>query len=391
MSDLLWVIELAGAMLVWVRTRGSSRRQQQAGWLMAAGLVLGALPDALEVMRGRSFFAALFESWQAFDSSALSLAGLLSLLLGIARLTTAPGRTDNSDAKFHSLANVAADAIITIDEHGTIQSFNLCAERMFGRSAESMIGQKLHPIIPERYRRLHDDGVSRVSRSGETPFDGETREFHALRKDGSEFPIELTVASWFGEDRRLSFIGIIRDITERKRLEAELRQLATTDPLTGILNRRRFTELTTQEIHRAHRLRHPLTLIMLDIDWFKRINDAFGHTVGDCVIQSLASACASELREIDILGRLGGEEFAVVLPELGASGSLEVAERLRQKVEGLQITLNDGRIVRFTCSLGVAVLKDTDQSPDTLLVRADNALYRAKRDGRNCVRAASDS
>lgn len=388
MSDLPWVITLAGAMFVWARTRGASRRPQQAGRLMAAGLVLAALPGALDVMRRRGFFAAILESWQAFDLQALSLAGLLSLLLGIARLTTAPGRMDSCEARFQSLANVAADAIITIDEHGTILSFNPCAERMFGRSAESMIGQKLHIIIPERYRCLHDAGVARVARSGETPFNGQTREFHALRGDGSEFPIELTVASWFGEDRGLSFVGIIRDITEHKRLEAELRQLATTDPLTGILNRRRFTELTTREMHRARWLRHPLTLIMLDIDWFKRINDTFGHAVGDTVIQSLASACAGELRDIDIIGRLGGEEFAVLLPELGDTRSFEVAERLRQKVEGLQITLDDGRIVRFTCSVGVAVLEDSDQSPDALLVRADNALYRAKRDGRNCVRVS---
>lgn len=328
--------------------------------------------------------------WAILGLQILSLLGVPLLFLAIARRTAAAGRTE-SDARFRSLAGVAADAVITIGEHGIVLSFNHCAEKMFGRSAKSMIGQNLHVIIPERYRALHDAGIARICRSGETPFNGETREFHALRLDGSEFPIELTVASWTREDdQSLSFVGIIRDTTERKRMEAELRRLATTDSLTGILNRRRFTEVAAQEMHRARRLHHPLALIMLDIDWFKRVNDTFGHAAGDKIIQSVARACAEELREIDIVGRLGGEEFAVLLPELGSPRVLEVAERLRRRIEGLHVAVDERNVVRYTCSLGVADLQDGDPSSDALLIRADAALYRAKRDGRNCVRTASD-
>lgn len=207
-----------------------------------------------------------------------------------------------------------------------------------------------------------------------------------MRRDGREFPIELTVATWADEGGRLFFIGIIRDITERKQLEEDLRRMATTDSMTGVYNRRRFLELMVQEMHRAHRMIHPLALIMLDIDLFKRINDTYGHAIGDEVIKSLTRACTSELREIDIFGRIGGEEFAILLPELRREQGLEVAERLRRKIETLEVEANDRRIVRFTVSMGVAVLGMDDRIPELFFARADVALYHAKEDGRNCVK-----
>ena len=180
-------------------------------------------------------------------------------------------------------------------------------------------------------------------------------------------------------------ISVLLDITERKRMEAELRRLATTDVLTGAFNRRHFMTVAQTETERAERHHHPLSVLMLDIDHFKRINDTHGHPAGDEAIRALAATVTATVRTIDILGRLGGEEFAVVLPETGLDEALVVAERLRQAVAAIRIPAGDGDIA-FTTSIGVAERLD-DSTVETILSRADMALYSAKRSGRNKVAA----
>lgn len=377
---------MVGAAFIWRSMRRSPRRMQSGGWLILIGIGLIALHDILTRMPAQVSAAAASCAWPALATQTMYMSGVLSLLFGIIKGMETTIRLGHSEERFHSLTSVAADAIITIDENSTIFSFNQCAESMFGRSAETMIGSKLHVIIPERYRSLHDTGVAGMGRKGGAPFGGQTRELHALRRDGSEFPIGLTVASWADEGGRLFFIGIIRDITERKQREDDLRRMATTDAMTGIYNRRRFVELMVQEMHRAHRMLHPLALIMLDIDSFKRVNDSYGHAIGDEVLKSLARACTGELREMDFVGRLGGEEFAILLPELGREQGIDVAERLRRKIETLVVETSDGKTVRFTASMGVAVLEENDRMAESFFGRADASLYHAKHDGRNCVR-----
>lgn len=385
-NNLVWIFELTGAAFIMGSIRRFPRRMQSGGWLIFIGIGLVALRDMLESLFPQTLAAASPYAWPILPTQAIYMLGILLLLLGIVKGMKTTTRLGNSEERFHSLTRVAADAIITIDENNTILSFNQCAENMFGRPAETMIGGKLHVIIPERYRSLHDAGVAGMGRKGGAPFGGQTKEFHALRRDGSEFPIELTVAGWANEVGRRFFIGIIRDITKRKQLEDDLRRMATTDAMTGIYNRRHFLELMIQEMHRAHRMLRPLALIMLDIDLFKRVNDSYGHAIGDEVIKSLTRACTSELREIDIFGRIGGEEFAILLPELRHEQGLEVAERLRRKIETLVIEANDKAIIHFTASMGVAVLEEDDRIPESFFARADAALYHAKKDGRNCVK-----
>ncbi len=188
------------------------------------------------------------------------------------------------------------------------------------------------------------------------------------------------------DGRPVGIIGVVTDISERKALERELRRLATTDTLTDAFNRRHFMTSAAHEFARAGRHGHDMTVIMLDIDYFKRINDAHGHAVGDDAIRALVAACRVALREHDVLGRLGGEEFAVLLPETGMAGALDTAERLRALVAAIALTLENGARVGFTVSLGVATLGD-DRDFEALLARADAALYRAKAGGRNRVEA----
>jgi len=179
--------------------------------------------------------------------------------------------------------------------------------------------------------------------------------------------------------------GISTDITEQKKMEDNLRKLATTDGLTGIFNRRHFLELTEKEARRAHRYRNNLGFLMLDIDYFKKVNDTFGHAVGDLAIQAFARVGVETLRDADLFGRYGGEEFVATLPETPTEGVEILAERIRKAVADIRIETDDGKIVQFTTSIGATMLGDGGEDVEKALSRADEALYEAKEGGRNKV------
>ncbi|MCR6629050.1 MAG: GGDEF domain-containing protein [Magnetospirillum sp.] len=167
---------------------------------------------------------------------------------------------------------------------------------------------------------------------------------------------------------------------------AELEVLASRDPLTNTSNLRHFHHLAGMELEHARRMGRSFALLALDIDHFKRINDSYGHAAGDSALKAFAAACRTALREPDILGRLGGEEFAVALPNTGAEGALVIAERLRRLVEELRPPLSGGDTLSFTVSIGVATCgPDSYPGIPDLLARADEALYAAKKAGRNRV------
>lgn len=174
---------------------------------------------------------------------------------------------------------------------------------------------------------------------------------------------------------------------ENARLFEEVQRLANTDELTGTYSRRRFFELAKREMAHARRFGHPISAIMLDIDHFKRVNDTYGHAVGDCVLRSVAERCRNEIRVVDILGRYGGEEFAIVLPETDLAGAKSLAERLRQCISDTPISADVGDL-SLTISLGVASSTQDDSDVTFLLNQADNAMYDAKQAGRNRVMAA---
>jgi len=181
-------------------------------------------------------------------------------------------------------------------------------------------------------------------------------------------------------------IWFYRDVTEHERLTEQLNYMARTDPLTETANRRAFMEHLNDEIHRSKRYRHPLTLLALDVDHFKSVNDRFGHAMGDTVLRILADTVRSQLRDTDSYARMGGEEFTVLLPETELKTGARLAERLRASVEAVRIE-SDGTEFQVTSSIGVAELADAEE-PDGLLNRADHALYAAKASGRNRVTCA---
>lgn len=170
---------------------------------------------------------------------------------------------------------------------------------------------------------------------------------------------------------------------ELQRLNTEIQRLATTDELTKIYNRRGFFELAQREVNHAKRTEKPLAAIMMDIDFFKRVNDSYGHGAGDRVLAEIAARCSHQLRSIDIFGRCGGEEFMILLPETTLENAIITAERLRQNACQTQISTESDSLT-VTISLGVAVFKN-HMTLENLFGNADHALYQAKESGRNRV------
>lgn len=208
-----------------------------------------------------------------------------------------------------------------------------------------------------------------------------------VRLDGAARQNELSLLVMPGHADSLDFIMVSSlDITERKRMNAELLQLATTDFLTGLPNRRHFMASLENEHARLQReLASCASVLMLDIDHFKRVNDEHGHAVGDAVLRHLGALMCQALRKVDVPGRVGGEEFAILLPGTDLAAAGVFAERLRRRVAESSLTIDGGIVITITVSIGMAAMAGTDADCDAVLARADEALYRAKRGGRNRI------
>ena len=229
---------------------------------------------------------------------------------------------------------------------------------------ERGIDVRLLVLGVRRERAINEAHDMRLARAGRVVG------WHKLRRDG----IQLT---YLNRREHLPFF-LLRCL---RRERAGRAQVAP----AGVANRRRLLEVGAQEMQRARRSGQGLCVMMLDIDHFKRINDTFGHPAGDAVIQAMSRVCTDTVRTVDTVGRMGGEEFAVVLPETECAGALELADRLRERLEQFAVLRSEGDPIHFTVSIGVA--QCVAETPDfaALLGLADQGLYRAKHGGRNRV------
>jgi diguanylate cyclase (GGDEF)-like protein/PAS domain S-box-containing protein len=220
---------------------------------------------------------------------------------------------------------------------------------------------------------------SQLERMIEKPEMCSTEEYDLLNGIG----VELFISPYRVESEEIGWLLNFRDITERKQAEDQLRELAISDSLTGVYNRRYFFQLAQNEIERSFRYHRKLSLILLDIDHFKNINDTFGHLVGDQVLEALATRCRSNLRVFDAIGRFGGEEFVILLPETTIEEATAIADRLRSAVENIVVITPKGK-AEITISLGLTCYQpDKPILLDQLIGQADQALYSAKETGRN--------
>jgi diguanylate cyclase (GGDEF)-like protein/PAS domain S-box-containing protein len=289
---------------------------------------------------------------------------------------------------FRAIVENVGDLVALLDTEGR-RIYNSPSYQPFFREEDIRVGsdsfKEIHPEDRERiravFRRTVATGV------------GERAEFRFVLKDGSIRHIESEGRAIHNSEGKVTEVIVVsRDITARKRMETELLEVATTDFLTGLPNRRHFLSRLEEELARVQRLEgQRAAVLMLDADHFKLVNDRFGHATGDKMLRHLASLIRGELRKIDTAGRLGGEEFAIILPGADPVSAEIFAERLRQKVAHSPLKLSDQEIP-LTVSIGVAPMLAKDADADAALVRADRALYRAKDSGRNrvVVAAATD-
>lgn len=280
-----------------------------------------------------------------------------------------------SERRFRILASGAFEGI-AITSQGKFLDVNSQLTQILGYEQDEIIGQPIiNFVAPEDQDRV----MANIRDGTESNIEHEM-----LRKDGSRVLVESHGQTMVqgGIPIRLT---AIRDITERKLFEVELKRQAHIDHLTGVSNRGYFMDQAELELSRAVRYGNPLSLYMLDIDFFKKVNDSYGHKIGDLVLIKLAEVCRQTLREIDIIGRVGGEEFVILLPETDLAEATEVAERLRDSIAKSKVPLEGGLPLHFTVSIGVTSLVSKDDNMDVLLNLADKALYEAKEEGRNRV------
>lgn len=291
-------------------------------------------------------------------------------------------------ARYQQLFASASEGIYVVDAAGAIEMMNTAAQRLTGWTEDEVRGKNAHGLFHEALagHPEHSWATCPINRAMLT---GEVRSHERLvywRKDGSAMPVELSIGPLRQGVQSDGAIVVFTDITERLATERQLEMLATTDELTGLANRRRFVEIAERDLARSAREATPATLIMMDLDHFKSVNDRFGHASGDLVLRAVTAACSSQLRAVDVFGRLGGEEFAVFLANIEPERALEVAERMRVAAGRRRVSIH-GRDVGVTVSLGLAHAQP-GESLDSLLARADAALYRAKEGGRDRVMVA---
>ncbi|MET0087601.1 MAG: EAL domain-containing protein [Sedimenticola sp.] len=290
--------------------------------------------------------------------------------------------TDMAESKeaYEAIFRNAVDGIVVIDESCQIQAFNPAAERLFGYAKQEVIGKNINILMPPPYQTEHNGYVQRYLDTGNGQIIGiGPREVDALKKDGSVIPIDLAISeAAVGTERR--FIGIVRDISERKKTLSDLMNMANYDQLTGLPNRVLFRDRLNHATAQADRDNTLIALVYIDLDRFKLFNDSLGHEAGDQLLRKMAERLKSQIRKSDTVARLGGDEFAVILERI--DNLSEVTSAAQKIVESLSrpATIH-GREVYPGASIGITIYPLDDKKTDELLKDADMAMYRAKEMG----------
>ena len=284
-----------------------------------------------------------------------------------------------NEERTRAMIDTSLDAVIMMDGDGTISYFNKAAEKMFGFKQKEVRGKKLHNLlVSENARKKYEQYLPKFKQSGQCQIIGKTLELYASRKDGTRFPVEISVSSFYLQGKWHS-VGSVRDISLRKEMETILRESSRTDELTGLFNGRGFLELSSQQYKLANRNKSSLYVLMLEVDDLRTINEKYGHRTGDRILQDTAELLKGTFRESDIISRIGADKFSVLLiapsdPHIEKIISSHIEDNLRtfqeQKKHWHELTLVMG-ISCFDPALSCSL--------DELIDRANSLMSKHRR------------
>lgn len=301
------------------------------------------------------------------------------------RLKLEVSRRQESENRLHTLLETIPDLVWLKDPDGVYLFCNHKFERFLGAAECDIVGKTDRDFLPKELADFFQYR-DRAAMESNCPLINEERVTYA--DDGHEELLETIKTTLRDQNGKiLGVLGISRDITSRKEAEEKARYLALHDPLTGLYNRRVLEGRLTEELNRAERYQRPLSIFMLDLDHFKRVNDTHGHQFGDVALCHLAQLLENSIRKTDYVARYGGEEFIVVLPETPLSEAIDLAERLCEQIKNEDIPIGRHQKIRLTASIGVSCYPMHHHTWKGLIENADSAMYLAKKEGRNRVRS----
>ncbi len=294
-----------------------------------------------------------------------------------------------SESFLNTMFDSIHDPLSIVDREYTIIKLNDAYARMRNLQVKDLVGKRCHEVLHNSNDICKDCVVKKTFLSA----DPCAKEKMLRYPDGSEVWFEIYTYPILDQDRNVSHvIEYTRDITDRKKAEEEnkrlivhLNAMSTTDTLTGLFNRRALNDILGHEIDRARRYRTGLSVILCDVDRFKKVNDMYGHTAGDQALQALSATLARSLRKADVLGRYGGDEFMIIMPETSIEGAQSLGEKIRAAVNTIELEVTEKKRISISISIGAASCCVPAEDIDTIVARADAALYLSKKAGRNKV------
>jgi diguanylate cyclase (GGDEF)-like protein/PAS domain S-box-containing protein len=344
---------------------------------LLAAFAMGYAQMEVRVLTARHGVRVLLKTARRFDIGGVpQVAGFC---VDVTERKEAEEALAKKNAFTDALVNSVPGAFYVVDQQGNYATWNSYLNRLTGlsntelrnRSSLLTIAEQDRPLAATKLREAFESGYAQA-------------ELHVLTRDRGTRLYFMT-ARRFEVGGAAYLVGVGVDTTDRRARLQQLEKAAHIDPLTHVPNRGYFLDLAAQEFSRSRRYGHPLSLWMIDVDHFKNVNDTWGHHAGDLALQALGQVGREALRDWDIMGRMGGEEFAVLLPDTDTTQALLVAERMRQKIATTGLSLETDTTAHLTISIGVATMRKDDDGVERLLDRADHALLEAKRTGRDKV------
>lgn len=381
--ELEWTPSTAGIGLAALATLGWYALRHAPPALQVADIVLAL-----------GLLAAILLSGAIVQARRLRMR-TIELMRANATLEAAAAEVRDSESRLQQLLDGLQAAVVVHGPDTSIRYVNSAAVAILGLTRDQLLGKT---TIDPYWHFVHEDGTPMTV--AEYPVSlvfgsrAPLRDYVVGVRDLPTAPtrwVLVNAVPFVAAGGKVQQVVVsFMDISERTHQTQRLEKMVLTDALTGLATRRHLTGAAEREIAVARRAGNELSLLVFDVDSFKSINDCHGHTAGDAVLVQLAATVRTVLRQSDMAGRLGGEEFAVLLPQTDARGAREIAERLRAAIAASPCRMADGKVVPFTVSVGVATLEPADESLAALMDRADQGMYQAKRQGRNRVGVLAD-